>query len=202
MKTVKTNTVTTNSAVLAAVLSLSAYTGLASAHCYDGLSLAANSGTNPVAADLYRVQCYTAAAIGDGGAESTLPTNKLVAVTNLKSGNAVTVQIGREGFGSSTKYTDSTANAAGVWSAACTAPGVPTNYASWSTSANGNGDYNLLVTKSSTAATNYGLAFHCQTSTAQGNLHTGTREVHAGSAAPELAGNVAISPDIDVLIDN
>jgi hypothetical protein len=183
---------------------------LASAHCYDGLALAQNSGTAPVAADLYRVQCYKASVAdgSDGGATVLSNTTKLIAVVNSHSGSAVSVRIAREGFTPSAVYTDSTPNATNWNATTCLAPGAPTNFNQWAvlnpttvaqgSAANGNGDYNILVTKATTAAATYGLAFHCQDT---GTAHTGTREVHSGSAAPELTGNTAVSPDIDILID-
>lgn len=194
----------------AAVLSVSAYTGLASAHCFNQTLSAAS-----YSADLYRVQCYTAA-VGVSGSLINAPAYKLTAQAYLNTGNPVRVQIGREGFRPSPIAQDATtgnvlllepdpnacltgSGGIGVPSAsvsllppdAATQPGT--------TAVNGNGDYNILVNKSGSTFTNYGLIFHCQDIN---GVHTGTREVHPGSAAPELAGNIAISPDIDILIDN
>ncbi|MBK8816775.1 MAG: hypothetical protein IPN42_15280 [Methylococcaceae bacterium] len=171
----------------ASVLSISAFAGLASAHCLTGRTLAAATS----AVDLYRVKCFDD---GPGNADH------IDALINNEAGGAsVRAQIAREGFRPSGISTDSTSAATNCAAATnitldpndpVTQPGT--------TAVNGNGDYNILVNKTSSTAKTYGLVFHCETS---GNVETGTSEVHAGSAAPELAGNAALGGDIDLIID-
>lgn len=166
----------------AAVLSASAYTGLSSAHCLTGRALGAATS----AVDLYRVKCFN-----DGSGDA----DHIDALVNLEAGgSSVRAQIAREGFAPSAISTDTT-NAATNCAAATT---ITLDPSAQQAGASGNGDYNILVNKTSTTAKTYGLVFHCETS---GNVETGTSEVHTGSAAPELAGNAALGGDIDLLID-
>jgi len=200
-----------NTTILAAaVLSMSAYTGLASAHCFNQTLSAAS-----YSADLYRVQCYTAP-VGTSGSNINAPAYKLTAQAYLNTGNPVRVQIGREGFRPSPIAQDATtgntlllepdpnacltgSGGIGVPSASVSLLPPDTATQPGTTAVDGNGDYNILVNKNGGTFTNYGLIFHCQNIS---GVHTGTREVHPGSAAPELAGNSSISPDIDLIIDN
>ncbi|GAB6141039.1 hypothetical protein JCM14076_17680 [Methylosoma difficile] len=189
MKSLAIKTLTSSLLLIAA-----GYTGMASAHC-----LNETLGASAIAADLYRISCLS----GDGSDEapSLLATRKLAVQPNKVSGNNVTVQIGREGFTPSSQSTDSSTGTA-INLATCTAPSLGTQVTLDPVAqgaADGNGDYNILVNKNGSTATSYGLVFHCQDAA---GVHTTTQEVVAGSAAPELAGNTAISPDIDIEIDN
>jgi hypothetical protein len=182
-------------------IALLSVTSVSQAHCRNGLSLAASPGS----ADLLETMCYTAAFIGDGEAETTAPTQKLIAQVNLKTGGGgdASVQIGRHdgvapfasGIG-----TDNIANATDINLLTCTAPSLGPQ----AQLSKGDGEYDILVAKNNAAITNYGIVFHCQENSTGTILHTGTREVHSGSAAPELAGadsNPLFSADADVLIN-
>lgn len=191
----------------AAVLSVSAYTGVASAHCANETLL---SGSQNV--DLYRVRCMT----GDGSPEapSILPTDKLhvrvLKGSNTAASNGVYAQIGREGFRPSTMVSDasftaatSCANMAGASGWARLEPNDPVQQPG-TTAVNGNGDYNFAITRNSATATNYSVEFHCSDSTVGGTptpaSHTITTEVV--NLASELPGSTALSPDVDLEIDN
>jgi hypothetical protein len=192
-------------ALLAAtVLSVSAYAGLASAHCHDETFGAAVQN-----ADLYRVHCDT----GDGSAEapSLLVTDHLFArvirTPVLAGAGTAYAQIGKEGFSPSAISTDTVATAG----ASCATPLTPGGWVKLNPNAqlagaSGNGDYNILVNKSAAVALSYSMEFHCTDSTQNVTptvaSHTVTMEVIPGGAAPELGGNSLMTPDIDMLIDN
>ncbi|NOU21242.1 MAG: hypothetical protein HOO93_05535 [Methyloglobulus sp.] len=171
----------------AAVFSISGFTGLASAHCVEGETIA-SGGAN---ADLYRVNCAT----GDGSAEapSTNATDhlKVIARKETAASNTIVAQIAREGYTPSLTSEDSTY-------AAATSCALETNGGTARTLVAGNGDYNILVTRKGTSVSTYDLIFHCEDS---GNVHTITQEVIPGTAG-ELTSGSLTSTDADFLIDN
>lgn len=170
-----------------AVLSVSAYTGLASAHCFNGELL----GTARDSEDLYHVMC------GAG-------TTRLVADVNLQAGagsggspvitNAIKLQIAKNGLLPSVVVADTVAGG-GYNTSTCAALGTDSPSATLN---GGVGEYDILVDKTgSDIAKTYGINFHCQD--AAGN-HTLTVEPLVGSNVLTI-GSPALVGDIDMLID-
>jgi hypothetical protein len=166
----------------AAVLSVSAYTGLASAHCFNGSTL----GTAAKAADLYQVMCFND---GVNGA----PT-RLIAQPNLTAGGSgVMVTVAKPNFSPVTG--SDTTNGGAITLATCSGASLGTQ-ASLSGAA---GNYDILVQKASTTsdvtAKTYGMVFHCLNAS---GVETGTSEVVAGDGT----GLIAPAPgDMEFLIN-
>jgi Flp pilus assembly secretin CpaC len=166
--------------LVAAILSVSAYTGLASAHCFNGSTL----GTAAKAADLYQVMCFNN---GVG-----VPA-RLDAIPNLTAGGSgVMVTVAKPNFLPITG--SDTTNGAAITLATCTGASLGTT----ATLNGGAGNYDILVQKNSVTsdvtAKTYGLVFHCETAA---GVETGTAEVAAGAG-----GLVSPAPgDIDFLIN-
>ncbi len=184
---------------LTATLIVTGHAEFAAAHCRDNLQLGSSRG----AVDLYRVRC----ANGDGSEEapSLLATNKLFARIDHQqatvAGQSVSVQIGREGTApnASVLVTDATGVVGGTTGGGINEWECPAVNASGQTALiRGNGNYNILASKTGTATMNYGLVWHCQDIN---GMETVTTEVVAGGAAPELAGNSGLTSEIDLLID-
>ena len=190
--------IVTSSALMAAI----GYTGIASAHCFDNLGLAASAGS----ADVYRVHCFKDTS---GASPSMNDTSKLFTRVQLQSatvaGQSVGAQIGKEGSTQSTLVTDASFTTGDVTDPTgleiCDAP----NASRQTALVGGNGDYNILISKRGGSAKTYGMVFHCQDT---GGIETGTSEVINGFTSPELAGNATFangvtptSADIDLIID-
>lgn len=186
-----------NRLILKSILSLTlllstGFMGVAAAHCLNNFTLAAAQD----AADVYRVMCSS----GDGSSEapSLLSTNRLFARINLQSatvvGESIALQIGREGFTQSVIVSDTTTGPVIGPAPACTT----TTASGLNALVAGNGQYNILVNKRGTGVKIYGLIFDCLD---VNGVATSISEVHSGSSAPELAGNNALSPDIDLAIN-
>jgi hypothetical protein len=183
---------------LASLLLVAVYAGEAAAHCRDNQSL----GTSRGAVDTYRILCST----GDGSDEapSLLPTSKLfVRVDNQQAtvaGRSVSAQIGRDGAAPNASVLVTDASGV-VGSTTGPNPSCPATNASGQTALiRGNGQYDIVISKTGTAAMNYGMVWHCQD---VNGLETLTTEIVPGAGATELAGNATVpfTPDLDFIIN-
>ncbi len=192
------NKIVTTFLALASLLFAVSYANIAFAHCRDNQSL----GTSRGAVDTYRILCST----GDGSAEAPnlLPTNKLfVRVDNQQAtvaGQSVSAQIGRDGAAPNTSVL--VTDASGV-AGSTTGPGFscPAPNASGQTAlVRGNGQYDIVISKTGTATMNYGMVWHCQD---VNGIETLTTEIALGAPPAELAGNstVPFTPELDFIIN-
>jgi hypothetical protein len=215
---------TTIKAAIAAttLLAATAYTGIASAHCFNSAGvqpLQLGSFTNTH--DVYRVQCFNDGVNGDAARIEAAVQKQ--SVKDKKFG--VRVQIAREGYTPSSVVYDMTyktgdsLDTEGEFGEECaTKPGStpasafavlqPQLQAGTPNAAaeagNANGEYNIIVDKSNahTLTQNYGVIFHCLNADGE---ETGTAQVAPNGRGPELSGNndfgTEEDSDIDLVID-
>jgi hypothetical protein len=182
----------------AAVLSISAYTGLASAHCFNGEMISSTTTQH----DLFSVHCDVGVGL-------------LARVNNQVGGGTVTLEIAKPGF--QPKLTSDAVSGGAINLATCIAPApsAAVTLRGGSGAINSSkGDYNILVSKTGAVKT-YGVIFHCvDNAGVEVAPAAATHEVSVGiNLAPfgvvpnvidplEIVRNNLYSPDIDLTIDH
>jgi hypothetical protein len=161
-------------------LAISSFSGMVSAHCFNGSSVAAAASND----DVYQVQCDAA-------------TTKLQVSVNNQTAGTVRAQIGKPGYNPSALITDNT-NSGTINLATCAVPAAVA--AQTTTLTGGKGVYTIVVDHTDAVAKTYGLSFHCQDNA---GVHTGTTEViNDVDDAVGAGGPVSPAPgDIHLIIN-
>lgn len=163
----------------AAILFVSAYAGLASAHCFNGSSVAAAASND----DLYQVQCDAA-------------STKLEVSINNQTAGSVRAIVAKPGYNPLTAIDTSNSGTINLVTCAVPAPLAAQKV----TLSGGKGVYSILVDHTDAVAKTYGVSFHCLNAA---NVHTGTTSV-IHDADDLVGGGGPVSPalgDIHLIVN-